>query len=113
VTVDLVGNPDEAGFVQVMQGRGTDPQRARELMAQNAPEWAEFRPEVLGSVMVGHGGGAYTMVMYFTSEEEARAGERKEPPPLLRAQTAQMNKLSVGEPEFFDLKQPWLLAARS
>ena len=23
---------------------------------------------VLGSVVVGHGGGAYTMVMYFTSE---------------------------------------------
>src|SRR5919107_5953610 len=29
VTVDLVGDPDQAGFVQVMQGRGTDPDRAR------------------------------------------------------------------------------------
>jgi hypothetical protein len=68
---------------------------------------------VLGSVVVGHGGGAYTMVMYFTSEEQARAGEGKEPPPLLREQMAEMNKLSIGEPEFFDLKQPWLLSARS
>ena len=43
------------------------------------------RPEVLGSVAVGHEGGAYTMVMYFTSEAEAREGERKEAPPELQA----------------------------
>ena len=29
VTVDVNGDPDQAGFVQVMQGRGTDPERAR------------------------------------------------------------------------------------
>ena len=49
-----------------------------------------------------------TMVMYFTSEAEAREGERKEPPPELRAQMEEMNKLRIGEPEFFDLKQPIL-----
>jgi hypothetical protein len=112
VTVDLAGDPDTAGFVQVMQGRGTDPDRARELMAQNPDEWAAFRPEVLGSVAVGHEGGGYTMALYFTSEEAAREGERKEPPPALRAQMAEMDKLSVGEPEFLDLRQPWLISAR-
>lgn len=112
VTVDLPGDPDTAGFVQVMQGRGSDPDRARELMAQNPDEWAEFRPEVLGSVAVGHEGGGYTMALYFTSEEAAREGERKEPPPALRAQMAEMDKLSVGEPEFLDLRRPWLISAR-
>jgi hypothetical protein len=112
VTVDLPGDPDTAGFVQVMQGRGTDPERAKELMAQNPDEWAEFRPEVLGSVAVGHPGGGYTMALYFTSEEAAREGERKEPPPALRAQMAEMDKISVGEPEFLDLRQPWLISAR-
>lgn len=112
VTVDLPGDPDTAGFVQVMQGRGTDPDRARELMAQNPDEWAEFRPEVLGSVALGHEGGGYTMTLYFTSEEAARDGERKEPPPALRAQMAELDKLSVGEPEFLDLRQPWLISAR-
>jgi len=112
VTLDVNGDPDRAGFVQVMQGRGTDPDRARELMEQDSGKWAEFRPDVIGSVAVGHDGGAYTMAMYFTSEAEAREGERKELPPELAAQMEEMNKLSIGEPEFFDLKQPWLHAPR-
>jgi hypothetical protein len=105
VIVDLVGEPDDAGFVQVMQGRGTDPDRARELMGEDSAEWAAFRPDIIGSVAVGHEGGAYTMAMYFTSEAEAREGERKEPPPELKAQMDEMAAMSVGEPEFFDLKQ--------
>jgi hypothetical protein len=108
VTVDVTGNPDDAGFVQVIQGRGSDPDRARELMGQDSSEWAAFRPEIIASVAVGHEGGAYTMAIYFTSEEEAREGERKEPPPELQAQMDEMAALSIGEPEFFDLKQPWL-----
>src|SRR5829696_8366840 len=112
VTVDAVGDPDRAGFVQVMQGRGSDPERARELMAQDSDKWAEFRPDVIGSVAVGHEGGAYTMAMYFTSEAEAREGEAKEPPAELKAQMDEMQQLSIGEPEFFDLKQPWLYAPR-
>jgi hypothetical protein len=108
VTVEVNGDPGEAGFVQVMQGRGSDPERARELMAQNPDDWAAFRPDVIGSVAVGHEGGAYTMAMYFTSEQAAREGERKEPPPQLKAQMEEMNQLSTGEPEFFDLRQPWL-----
>jgi hypothetical protein len=112
VTVDLVGEPDEAGFVQVMQGRGTDPDRARELMGEDSAAWADFRPDILGSVAVGHEGGAYTMAVYFTSEAEAREGERKEPPPELRAQMEEMAALSVGEPEYFDLRQPWLYSPR-
>jgi hypothetical protein len=108
VTVDMQGDPDQAGFVQIMQGRGTDPDRARELMTQDSDKWAAFRPDMIGSVAIGHEGGAYTMVMYFTSEAEAREGERKEIPPELQAQMEEMNKLSVGEPEFFDLKQPMI-----
>lgn len=106
VTVDVNGDPDRAGFVQIMQGRGTDPDRARELMTQDSDDWAAFRPDVIGSVAIGHEGGAYTMVMYFTSEAEAREGESKEVPPELAATMEEMNKLNVGEPEFFDLKQP-------
>jgi hypothetical protein len=112
VTVDLIGEPDDAGFVQVIQGRGSDPDRARELMAQDSSEWAAFRPDIIGSVGVGHDGGAYTMALYFTSEEAAREGERKEPPPELKAQMEEMGKLNVGEPEFFDLKQPWFYSPK-
>ncbi|MEO7942425.1 MAG: hypothetical protein ABIR34_03380, partial [Marmoricola sp.] len=57
-------------------------------------------------VTIGHDEGAYTMVMYFTSETAAREGERKELPPELQAQMEEMNKLSIGESEFFDLERP-------
>jgi hypothetical protein len=111
VVVDLQGDPDQAGFVQVMQGRTSDPQRARQLMAQDPDMWAKFRPDVLGSVEIQHDDGAYTMVLYFTSEAEAREGERKEVPPELQATMEEMDKLSVGETEFFDLKEPQLRSA--
>jgi hypothetical protein len=112
VTLDVTGEPDAAGFVQVMQGRGSDPERARELMGQDSGEWAAFRPEIIASVAVGHEGGAYTMAVYFTSEAAAREGERKELPPELQAQMDEMAALSAGEPEFFDLKEPWLYSPR-
>jgi len=108
VVADVHGDPNNAGFLQVMQGRGTDPERAKELMAQNPDEWAEFRPDVIGSLAMGHDGGAYTMATYFSSERAAREGERKDLPPELKLQMEEMNKLSVGETEFLDLREPWL-----
>jgi hypothetical protein len=112
VTEDVTGDPDRAGFVQVMEGRGSDPQRARQLMAEKTGEWAAFRPDVLGSVAVLSEAGSYTVVMYFTSEQAAREGERKQAPPALKAQMEEMSKLSIGEPEFLDLRQPWLYSPR-
>ena len=112
VDVDTNGDPATATFVQAMQGRTSDPERARRMMADDSTDWSSFRPDMLGSVAAGHDGGAYTMVMWFTSEAEAREGERKEPPPELKAQMEEMGTLSVGEPEFFDLKDPWMYAPR-
>jgi hypothetical protein len=108
VMVDVVGEPDRAGFVQIMQGRGRDPDRAREVMGLDSEEWARFRPDVLGSVMAQYDDGSYTMATYFTSESEARQGEKKEPPPKLKAQMDELMSLSVGEPTYYDLKDPWL-----
>ena len=112
VIPDIVGDPDTAGFVQVIQGQGTDPDRASELMSQDSAEWAAFRPDIIGSIAAAHDAGAYTMAIYFTSEADAREGERKEPPPELKAQMDEMDALSTGVPEFYDLKQPWLYAPR-
>ena len=112
VIPDIIGDPDDAGFVQVIQGRGSDPERARELMTQDSGKCAAVRPDIIGSLAVEHVGGEYTMALYFTSEEEARQGERKEAPPELQAQMEEMDRLSIGVPEFFDLKQPWLYSPR-
>lgn len=108
VDVDTYGDPAEAGFVQVMQGRSTDPERVRELMAADPTDWQAFRPDILGTVSVGHDGGEWTMAIYFTSEEAAREGEAKEPPPELAAVMEEMESLSAGEPAYFDLRDPWL-----
>ena len=75
---------------------------ARELMANDLTDWREFRPDILGTVSVGHDGDAWTMAIYFTSEVAAREGEQKEPPPEMQA----MDALTIGEPAFFDLKDP-------
>jgi hypothetical protein len=111
VMVDVNGDPDHAGFVQVMRGQGNDPDRARQLMSEDSTDWQAFRPEIIGSVAVEHDGGAYTMAMYFTSEAEAREGEKKEPPPELQKQMEEMNALQVGVPEFIDLREPWLYSS--
>jgi hypothetical protein len=104
VEVDTPGDPSRAGFVQVMQGRTSDPDRARELMANDPTDWQAFRPEILGTVSVGHDGDAWTMAIYFTSEAEAREGERKEPTPEMQQMMKEMDALSVGEPVYFG---PW------
>jgi hypothetical protein len=106
VEVDLQGDPDRAGFVQVMQGRVTDPARAKALTAQmSTEEAAAFRPDVVGSMMALHAGGEWTMVNYFTSEAEAREAEQKEMPPEMQAAMDEMTKLNEGPPSFFDLRK--------
>ena len=82
--MDEHGDLDAAGFVQVMQGSTSDPARARELTDNDDPAWRDYRPDVLGSLMAVHGEDAWTMVIYFTSEADARAGEQKEPPESIR-----------------------------
>ena len=110
VDVDTPGDPSKAGFVQVMQGRATDPDKARQLMADDPTDWPSFRPDILGTVSIGHDGDAWTMAMYFTSEEEARQGEQKPPPPEMEQMMKEMDSLMVGETTYFDLKDPWMHA---
>ena len=110
VDVETPGDPRKAGFVQVMQGRSTDPDKARELMANDPTDWSAYRPDILGTVSIGHDGDAWTMAMYFTSEAEAREGEKKDPPPEMIEMMQQMQALTLGEPTYLDLKDPWLHA---
>ncbi|MBA3529991.1 MAG: hypothetical protein H0T91_11925 [Propionibacteriaceae bacterium] len=108
VLVDTNGDPDEAGFVQIMQGRSTNPARVQELMKETVSTLAAFRPDILGRVAASYDDGGYTMAIYFTSEEAAREGERKPPPPELQQQLEELQSLDAHVPDFYDLKQPWL-----
>src|SRR6185436_5919179 len=59
IDVDMPGDPDSAGFVQVMSGQVSDPERVRQLMASQ-PDMRSLRPDILGSVNVGHDDGEWT-----------------------------------------------------
>jgi hypothetical protein len=108
VDEDLVGDPDSAGFVQFVLGKMSDPERGRALMRQNPQAWTELRPDLLGTVTAVHEGGEMTTAAYFTSEEDARAGEAVEIPEDLKRGMEEVNSLTVGKPEFLDIKEPWL-----
>src|SRR5690554_4152646 len=56
VLVDVIGDPDTAGFVQVLQGRNRDPGRARELMEQTSTILSQARPEIIGDVVAEYDG---------------------------------------------------------
>ena len=113
VVVELAGDPGQAGFVQVMQGQVSDYDRARKVMESLPVDvMAEFRPDVLGSVMIGHDDGRWTQVIYFTSEDDARAGERKQPPAEMAEAMQELGTITVGETTFLDLKRPVLRAPR-
>jgi hypothetical protein len=107
VTVEEFGDLNAAGFVQVMSGQVTDPDRAKQLMSE-MPDMRALRPDIVGTVSIGHEDGKWTMINYFSSEAEAREGERKEMPQEMGAAMEEMQSLAVDEPEFLDLKTPWL-----
>ena len=99
----LGGGSDAAGFVQVIQGRVKDESAAREVFADADDRLAEMRPDILGGLMAWHGGGAFTQVMYFRTEDEARTGERSGSDDELDQQYREMMD---GEPTFLDLADP-------
>jgi hypothetical protein len=109
------GGSDDAGFVQVIQGRVRDVERMRALneqYQQYEPAWDDYRPDVIGGVVAMHGDGGYTNAVYFTSEKAAREGERKEAPAELKAIMDEEMALHEGELTFLDLREPWLRSPR-
>lgn len=108
VLLDVRAEPDQARFVQVMQGRATDLDQARRLFGSHGGEWASFRPEILGTVGCLFDDGGYTVATYFTDEASAREGEHRTPPAELQQQMDDISSLAVGLPEYFDLREPWV-----
>jgi hypothetical protein len=103
----MAGGSDEAGFVQVMKDQGVDRDRFGAVDAAFDDVAASFRSDLLGSIRVWTGPDSYVEAAYFTSEADAREGERKEPPPELAANMADFEAL-MANVEFMDLREPWL-----
>ncbi|MDQ3767277.1 MAG: hypothetical protein M3346_08035 [Actinomycetota bacterium] len=81
VDLTLVGGSDDAGFVQVIQGRVKDKQRLGEMETKGETWMQENRPDVIGSVRAWQDD-EFSEFIYFTSEEDARVGEKKEAPEM-------------------------------
>ncbi|HSU36594.1 MAG TPA: hypothetical protein VLJ88_13130 [Propionibacteriaceae bacterium] len=109
--VFLAGDLGQAGFVQVVQGRVSDIDRARVHMHALQEALKVHLPALLGSVTLELGAGRFTRALYFSTEDEARAGER-EMSPEVRARDQEARQLLVGPVEFLDLREPWLYTAR-
>jgi hypothetical protein len=106
ITVLLDGGSDTAGFVQVMEGTVSDRAKAEALESDEMlEELRTVRPDVIGSVRMWFAGGAFVEAVYFTSEDEARAGETSED----FAEAEQDFAAVYGEVTFTDLRDPMFM----
>ena len=100
----LRGGSDDAGFVQVIQGRATDENRLRETLAQGESRLPEVRPDLIGGITARHDDGSFTEVAYFTSETAAREGEKR----MEQEGDGPEWQSLVTDIRFIDLRDPWL-----
>jgi hypothetical protein len=105
------GGSDDATFVQVMRGHVTDRAALEKLEArlgESEPVLHDFRPDLLGETIAYHDDGdGYTDIVYFTSEADARANERKEPSGKAKELLEQLMS-AIAIDEYLDLGSPEL-----
>ena len=104
VTTWLEGGSDDAGFVQVIQGRTDEPDRMKVGMTQDAEDMRQQRPDVIGGTLAFTDDGRFTTTVAFTDEASAREGEKNSEPP------EEFTELSR-DVKFYDLRDPWFASA--
>jgi hypothetical protein len=102
------GGSDDAGFVQMMVYKPTDVDKALSF-ADDFEKLASFRPDVLGGTSAVATDGTVIDTNYFTSEAEAREGEKKELPAEFQEMMEGFGEIT-GPVEFIDLRDPWLFS---
>lgn len=106
ITEWMGGGSNEAGFVQVMKSTGVD--RAQvEKMDEAFEPFADQRPDLLGGIRIWTGPDSCIDVAYFTSEEEARKGEKAEVPEEMKELMSGFEE-GMGQTEYLDLIDPQL-----
>jgi hypothetical protein len=102
------GGNNDAKFVQVMQGRIKDRSKADSMFSRSAEAEKVLggaRPDVIGEVVAIHDDGdTYTDVVYFSSEDEARANEQKPMPDEAQAMMAEMDD-ALEVTEYLDIRR--------
>lgn len=106
VSLMLSGGSDEAGFVQVIQGRVRDRDRIHVLTDQATSLISRHRPDILGATLAIDDEGFMTETIAFRSESQAREAERGEIPAAARKILDEETSLIDGM-TYIDLHQPW------
>lgn len=107
--IDLVGlgTDDQAGFVQVMRGRG-DPATLRGIDDEFAAVMERVHPALTALSRVWTGPDEYVEFVYFTDEAGARAGEQAMGQAPELAELLPRFEQLMADVEFFDLRDPVL-----
>jgi hypothetical protein len=106
VTLLLAGGSDQAGFVQIIQGRVRDRERARSLARQASQLVPRFRPDILGATIAIDGDGFLTETVAFTSEAAVRAAQKLTMPADV-SRLAEQELALLDDVTYLDLHQPW------
>ncbi len=106
VTLLLAGGSDQAGFVQVIQGRVRDASRMRELASRSTGLISKCRPDVIGASIAIDEDGRLTETVAFTSQEAARKAENT-PMPRQAQEILEQEMALLDDVRYLDLHQPW------
>jgi hypothetical protein len=103
----LGGGADDAGFVQVIQGRVEDPERFRRFFEQQPMDMLQqVRPEIIGGTIAIEPDGRFTQTVAFRTEDAARESERKQMPEEMR-RTMEEEMAQMKDVTYLDLHHPW------
>jgi hypothetical protein len=105
VTLMMDGGSDDAGFVQVIRGKVAEPDRLKMLMT-DTELLHEMRPDIIGGTLAIEPDGTFTETIAFTSEADARAGEKKDMP-AMPDDVRQALEMSMQGATYYDLHHPW------
>jgi hypothetical protein len=103
------GGSDDAGFVQVIQGKVHDVDRARDIDKAMQDALGSLRPDLIGGIVAWHPrDGGFTNAVYFTSEAEARTKEQEtSDAPEFEDYMREYQAISDAEPTYLDITDPW------
>ena len=107
VTTHLAGGSDAAGFVQAMKVSGVDRQRIEVMDREFENIAPHVRPDLIGGIRVWTALDGFVEANYFTSERDARDGEKQAPPPELVEGLEDFTAM-MKDAEYLDFTEPFL-----
>jgi len=102
VTLMLDGGSDDAGFVQIIQGKVDDPSAFKELLG-DTDMLHQMRPDIMGATLAIEPDGTFTETVAFRDEESARKAEHT---PESEQFVQQMGGM-MRDVSYYDLHKPW------